>query len=212
MNAALTRIPRGGSYRIMATLQDKTIQCVDCGEEFVFTAGEQEFYREHGLTNMPTRCRGCREARKARKPEGRMGGARPGREPHKTVCAGCGAETEVPFVPSAGRPVYCRDCFQKRRPARSEPAARSHAPRPAAHSHTPRPAADSTDGRHQGEVKWFNGGKGFGFILAEGGEEIFVHFSAIQGDGFRSLTEGDRVLFDVVEGDKGRQATNVTKV
>jgi CxxC-x17-CxxC domain-containing protein len=99
----------------MATLEDKTILCADCGEEFLFTAGEQEFYREHRLTNLPTRCRGCREARKARKPEARMGGARPVRELHKTVCAECGAETEVPFAPSAARPVYCRDCFRKRR-------------------------------------------------------------------------------------------------
>ena len=52
----------------MATLEDKTIKCVDCGQDFLFTVGEQEFYREHGLTHAPTRCRGCRENRKAQRP------------------------------------------------------------------------------------------------------------------------------------------------
>jgi CspA family cold shock protein len=71
----------------------------------------------------------------------------------------------------------------------------------------------SGDGtRIQGAVKWFNESKGFGFIQQDGGEDIFVHFSAIQGDGFRTLTGGDRVEFDVVEGAKGRQAANVTKI
>jgi CspA family cold shock protein len=70
----------------------------------------------------------------------------------------------------------------------------------------------SSEARVQGEVKWFNATKGFGFIQVADGEEVFVHFSAIQADGFRSLTGGDRVEFDVVEGDKGKQAANVTKV
>ena len=62
-----------------------------------------------------------------------------------------------------------------------------------------------------GTVKWFNEAKGFGFISQPGGEDVFVHFSAILGDGFRSLTAGERVEFDVVEGPKGKQAANVTK-
>ena len=61
-----------------------------------------------------------------------------------------------------------------------------------------------------GTVKWFNGDKGFGFIEREGGADVFVHFSAIQGDGFRNLQEGQKVEFTVEKGPKGPQATNVT--
>ena len=60
-------------------------------------------------------------------------------------------------------------------------------------------------------MKWFNESKGFGFITQDDGTDIFVHFSAIQGDGFKTLNEGDSVSFDVEEGDKGLKATNVTK-
>jgi CspA family cold shock protein len=61
-------------------------------------------------------------------------------------------------------------------------------------------------------VKWFNEAKGFGFISQEGGQDVFVHFSAIEGDGFKTLTEGDRVSLDVVQGPKGLQASNVRKL
>jgi cold shock protein len=64
----------------------------------------------------------------------------------------------------------------------------------------------------QGKVKWFNDAKGFGFISHEGGKDVFVHFSAIKGDGFRSLAEGDAVEFDITDGPKGPQAANVTKI
>ena len=64
----------------------------------------------------------------------------------------------------------------------------------------------------QGKVKWFNDTKGFGFIEQEGGEDVFVHFSAIQASGFRSLQEGQQVQFDVVKGPKGWQAENVKSV
>ena len=64
----------------------------------------------------------------------------------------------------------------------------------------------------QGTVKWFNPEKGYGFIRQENGEDVFVHYSAIAGDGFKSLEEGQRVEFDVAPGRKGPQATNVTKV
>jgi CspA family cold shock protein len=66
--------------------------------------------------------------------------------------------------------------------------------------------------RVQGTVKWFNGAKGFGFISREGGEDVFVHFSAISGEGFRNLEEGQRVEFTVVQGQKGPQAQDVTPV
>jgi CspA family cold shock protein len=64
----------------------------------------------------------------------------------------------------------------------------------------------------QGVVKWFNGAKGFGFIKRESGEDVFVHYKAIQGDGYKSLNEGDKVQFDVEKGPKGLQASNVTKI
>jgi CspA family cold shock protein len=63
----------------------------------------------------------------------------------------------------------------------------------------------------RGTVKWFNEAKGFGFISQEGGEDVFVHFSAISGDGFKTLAEGDAVEFDVNQGPKGLQAANVRK-
>ncbi len=66
--------------------------------------------------------------------------------------------------------------------------------------------------REQGTVKWFNDAKGFGFIQRESGEDIFVHFRAIQGEGYRSLKDNDRVEFNVVEGQKGLQAEEVTKI
>lgn len=65
--------------------------------------------------------------------------------------------------------------------------------------------------REQGIVKWFNDSKGFGFIQRNSGEDIFVHFRAIQGDGYRSLKDGEKVEFSVVEGQKGLQAEEVRK-
>jgi len=64
----------------------------------------------------------------------------------------------------------------------------------------------------RGKVKWFNENKGYGFIEREDGDDVFVHFSAIQGDGFKTLTEGQEVEFEIVEGEKGPQAKNVSKV
>jgi cold shock protein len=63
-----------------------------------------------------------------------------------------------------------------------------------------------------GTVKWFNDSKGFGFIQQDNGEDVFVHFSAIQGDGFKSLAEGQAVSFEIVQGPKGLQAANVNKI
>ncbi len=123
---------------------DRQITCVDCGQPFVFTAGEQEFYQRKGFREEPKRCKVCREARKAKRsggfPEAGRGddygddygnragaGSAPGRdaaprrvggaprEMFDAICAQCGAETKVPFKPTPGRPVYCRDCYSSRR-------------------------------------------------------------------------------------------------
>ena len=71
---------------------------------------------------------------------------------------------------------------------------------------------ESTMSRITGTVKWFNDAKGFGFISREGGPDVFVHFSAISGSGFKSLAEGDKVEFEIVQGQKGPQAADVQKV
>ena len=64
----------------------------------------------------------------------------------------------------------------------------------------------------KGTVKWFNATKGYGFISTEDGDDVFVHYSAIETDGFKTLDEGQQVKFDIVDGDKGPQATNVEKL
>ena len=63
----------------------------------------------------------------------------------------------------------------------------------------------------KGKVKWFNNQKGYGFITPESGSDVFVHYSAVTGDGYKTLEEGQEVEFDIVKGDKGEQATNVRK-
>jgi CxxC-x17-CxxC domain-containing protein len=97
--------------------QDKQLQCSDCGTAFTFTAQEQEFFQTKGYTNEPKRCPTCRQARKAER-YGSSGGAGGGFKPRQmfpAVCAECGKDTEVPFEPREGRPVYCSDCFGKNR-------------------------------------------------------------------------------------------------
>ena len=95
------------------SFEDKSLQCSDCGITFTFTAGEQEFFRSKGYTNDPKRCPSCRLARKTeqRGDGGYSGGAR--RQMFPAVCAECGKDTEVPFEPRDGRPVYCSDCYRK---------------------------------------------------------------------------------------------------
>ena len=113
---------------------DKTLTCRDCGAQFTFTAGEQEFFDQKGFTNAPTRCPDCRAARKAS--SGRGGGgyssrdsydrggsygssSRGAREMYTTTCSSCGREAQVPFVPRGDKPVYCSDCFQAQRQSSS---------------------------------------------------------------------------------------------
>lgn len=66
--------------------------------------------------------------------------------------------------------------------------------------------------QYQGAVRWFNNAKGYGFLGREGGPDVFVHYSAIQADGYKTLKEGDRVEYDVIEGDKGLQADHVRRL
>ena len=84
---------------------DKTLVCKECGSEFVFTAGEQEFYAEMGFQNEPQRCKPCRDARKK--------GEKGPRQYFTAVCAKCGGEARVPFEPREGREVYCSSCFEE---------------------------------------------------------------------------------------------------
>lgn len=96
--------------------QDRNLTCRDCGEEFVFTASEQDFFAEKGFTNDPGRCAECRAIRKNQNRRGPSSGYnRSERQMYPAVCATCGKDTEVPFQPSGEKPVYCRDCY---RPAR----------------------------------------------------------------------------------------------
>jgi len=150
-----TAVPSGTSFflsrRRFAVSQyaDKNLTCRDCGKQFTFTAGEQEFYAQRGFSE-PTRCADCRAARKASRDSGGYGASDYGssrsrssygsdsgygrtssgygsagrggtsgtRQMFQAICADCGATTEVPFEPRQGRPVYCRDCFERRNPRR----------------------------------------------------------------------------------------------
>lgn len=108
-------------------MPDKMLTCRDCGQEFVFTQGEQEFYASRGFTNEPTRCPDCRAARKAERGSSESGGYTSGgyssgggggygrREMYPATCAECGKGTQVPFMPRGDRPVYCSDCFERQR-------------------------------------------------------------------------------------------------
>ncbi len=104
---------------------DKTLTCRDCGQTFTWSAGEQEFYAQRGLTNEPGRCPDCRAQSRQRRDArpGAGAGARggydsgpaPRREMHTVTCANCGKPAQVPFVPRGDRPVYCSDCFSQMR-------------------------------------------------------------------------------------------------
>jgi CxxC-x17-CxxC domain-containing protein len=93
--------------------RDETLNCVDCGRPFTFTAGEQEFFAMKGFTNKPSRCSDCRAARKENQPRG-AGNSYGRREMFQATCSQCGGLAEVPFQPRGDKPVYCRDCFAAR--------------------------------------------------------------------------------------------------
>ena len=118
----------------MSPFADRTLSCRDCGKQFTFTAGEQEFYQTRGFSD-PSRCADCRAARKSSQSGGSYGdrdssrssyssgsssrsgssgyGSGGTKQMYKVKCANCGIDTEVPFEPRSGRPVYCRDCYQQ---------------------------------------------------------------------------------------------------
>ena len=99
---------------------DKTLQCADCGTSFTFTAEEQDFFAKKGYTNDPKRCPACRQSRRSQRNSsgggGGFGGSRSNRQMYSAVCADCGTETQVPFEPREGRPVYCSRCYDKVKP------------------------------------------------------------------------------------------------
>jgi CxxC-x17-CxxC domain-containing protein len=100
-------------------IQNKDIICIDCGGEFVWTIGEQIFFRDKGLENPPKRCRDCKQAKNDRLAA--VNNAQKLGIKQKVevavYCARCGAHTTVPFYPSQGRPVYCRSCFLEMNPS-----------------------------------------------------------------------------------------------
>ena len=94
---------------------DKSLTCSDCGQEFTFSADDQEFYQARGFSE-PKRCRSCRAMRRNEREGGDAGfsrAPRPERELFDVVCSSCGQPTKVPFQPRGDRPVYCRDCFDR---------------------------------------------------------------------------------------------------
>ena len=110
---------------------DKILRCRECGADFVFSAGEQEFFSLKGLANEPGRCPACRAQRRSSyRDSGGYGGygsgggyggyerERPPRELHEAVCAQCGQQAMVPFIPRGDRPVYCSGCFDQIRATR----------------------------------------------------------------------------------------------
>ena len=93
--------------------QDRSIVCVDCGEDFTWTVGEQVFFHDKGLRNEPKRCKPCKQAKNDRLAAisfAQASGAKQ-RIEVTVMCAQCNEQTTVPFYPSQGRPVYCRACF-----------------------------------------------------------------------------------------------------
>jgi len=101
----------GGTKPVtMPEFQDRILKCVDCGAEFVFTAGEQLFFHDRNFKNEPKRCKACKTKRQGV-------GTGHGKSETLTTCSQCGRQTTVPFKPTQGRPVYCRECFQSRRTA-----------------------------------------------------------------------------------------------
>ena len=104
----------------MPEFQDRRLVCPDCGGDFIWTAGEQLFYAEKGLTHPPKRCKSCKEQKNRQltataSSHGEHNASE--RLEAQVICAGCGTLTTVPFQPTQGRPVYCRLCFSRQNPS-----------------------------------------------------------------------------------------------
>ena len=98
--------------------QDKVLKCIDCGADFIFTAGEQLFFSDKQFKNEPKRCKACKSKRAQTlgvSGQGGSGGGSYSKVETRTTCSGCGKDTTVPFKPTQGRPVFCRECFQQKR-------------------------------------------------------------------------------------------------
>jgi CxxC-x17-CxxC domain-containing protein len=108
---------------------DRLLTCSDCGGEFVFTAGEQLFFLDKQFKNDPKRCKPCKSRRSAQvaHPEGGPAAAGISRTETRTDCSECGISTTVPFKPTQGRPVLCRQCFKNKRPVAVMPG-EAHTP------------------------------------------------------------------------------------
>jgi CxxC-x17-CxxC domain-containing protein len=99
--------------------QDKVLKCTDCGADFVFTSGEQLFFHDKQFRNEPKRCKTCKTKRVTVFASASMGQQGFSRVETSAVCSQCGKQTTVPFRPTQGRPVLCRECFHHRRTAAS---------------------------------------------------------------------------------------------
>jgi CxxC-x17-CxxC domain-containing protein len=98
--------------------QDKVLTCVDCGASFIFTAGEQLFFHDKQFKNEPKRCKSCKSKRVAvlgAVPTSSREGQRSSRVETRATCSQCGKETTVPFRPTQGRPIFCRECFVQKK-------------------------------------------------------------------------------------------------
>jgi CxxC-x17-CxxC domain-containing protein len=98
-------------------LEDRTLTCRECGDSFIFSAGEQQFFATKGLQHDPQRCPSCRAQAKRNRAIGAP------REYHAAVCGRCGAQAMVPFAPRLDRPVYCSSCYDVVRASMAEPQA-----------------------------------------------------------------------------------------
>ena len=95
--------------------EERTLTCVECSASFPFTVEDQQFHSERGYTNEPKRCPSCRDTRRAERRGGMGVGGGMTRQMYPVVCAQCGKDTEVPFMPTGTRPVYCSDCYTQYR-------------------------------------------------------------------------------------------------
>ena len=129
---------------------DRLLTCSDCGGEFIFTAGEQLFFFDKQFKNDPKRCKPCKSRRSGvvARPGGGPAAAGISRTETRTRCSACGIETTVPFKPTQGRPVLCRQCFQSQRPVTSPALVAEQAPCPGADQRMQENAAGLTQRTH----------------------------------------------------------------